>query len=82
MLFRSCGWITSFLRRIRPDVRPAVRAPASRQSRRFGAAGVEEIMGFRCVRRGMFRGSGVDALLGSRIATPGFGLARFDAHRA
>ena len=45
-------------------------------------AGVEEIMGFRFVRRGMFRGSGVDALLGSRIATPGFGLARFDAHRA
>ena len=35
-------------------------------------AGVEEIMGFRFVRRGMFRGSGADALLGSRIATPGF----------
>ena len=33
-----------------------MRAPASRQSRRFGAAGVEEIMGFRFVRRGMFRG--------------------------
>lgn len=33
-------------------------------------AGVEEIMGFRFVRRGMFRGSGADALLGSRIATP------------
>lgn len=35
-------------------------------------AGVEEIMGFRFVRRGMFRGGGADALLGSRIATPGF----------
>ena len=45
-------------------------------------AGVEEIMGFRFVRRGMFRGSGADALLGSRIATPGFCLARFDARRA
>ena len=42
-------------------------------------AGVEEIMGFRFVRRGMFRGGGADALLGSRIATPGFRLARFDA---
>ena len=47
-----------------------------------GVAGVEEIMGFRFVRRGMFRGSGADALLGSRIATPGFCLARFDARRA
>ena len=45
-------------------------------------AGVEEIMGFRFVRRGMFRGGGADALLGSRIATPGFCLARFDARRA
>ena len=59
-----------------------LRTPTPRQSRRPGAAGVEEIMGFRFVRRGMFRGSGADALLGSRIATPGFGLARFDAHRA
>ncbi len=67
---------------MQPDVRPAVRTPTPRQSRRPGAAGVEEIMGFRFVRRGMFRGSGADALLGSRIATPGFGLARFDAHRA
>ena len=39
-------------------------------------------MGFRFVRRGMFRGGGADALLGSRIATPGFCLARFDARRA
>ena len=45
-------------------------------------AGVEEIMGFWFVRRGMFRGGGADALLGSRIATPGFCLARFDARRA
>ena len=67
---------------MQPDVRPAVRTPTPRQSRRPGAAGVEEIMGFRFVRRGMFRGSGADALLGSRIATPGFCLARFDARRA
>ena len=44
-------------------------------------AGVEDVVGFappvvRWVRGGM------DALLGSRIATPGFCLARFDARRA
>ena len=63
------------------DVRPTVCAPRVAWCDGGGVAGVEDVVGFappvvRWVRGGM------DALLGSRIATPGFCLARFDARRA
>ena len=44
-------------------------------------AGVEDVVGFALPVVRWVRG-GMDALLGSRIATPGFCLARFDARRA
>ena len=46
-----------------------------------GVAGVEDVVGFALPVVRWVRG-GMDALLGSRIATPGFCLARFDARRA
>ena len=46
-----------------------------------GVAGVEDVVGFALPVVRWVRG-GADALLGSRIATPGFCLARFDARRA
>ena len=42
---------------------------------------MEDVVGFALPVVRWVRG-GMDALLGSRIATPGFCLARFDARRA
>ena len=42
---------------------------------------MEDVVGFALPVVRWVRG-GMDALLGSRIATPGFFLARFDARRA
>ena len=54
---------------------------ASHGAMAAGVAGVEDVVGFALPVVRWVRG-GMDALLGSRIATPGFCLARFDARRA
>ena len=59
-----------------------VRCEPSRAAVACGrVAGVEDVVGFALPVVRWVRG-GMDALLGSRIATPGFCLARFDARRA
>ncbi len=63
------------------DVRPTVCAPRVAWCDGGGVAGVEDVVGFALPVVRWVRG-GMDALLGSRIATPGFCLARFDARRA
>ena len=62
------------------DVRPTVCAPRVAWCDGGGVAGVEDVVGFALPVVRWVRG-GMDALLGSRIATPGFCLARFDARR-
>lgn len=59
-----------------------VRCEPSRAAVACGrVAGVEDVVGFALPVVRWVPG-GMDALLGSRIATPGFCLARFDARRA